>query len=185
METIEDYIVNRLFKEGCAVEGYSYNDISFGSNNSGQLNLITIHFNRPLNERLLKSVQNYTRDIFKAEHEGFQEYNPYHDPNVTDVACNYENFEDPSVLICLSNRIKRFINNRISKFKGYKVEYPAILLNNDDFMDKLEDVLEELLEEVLNYDTDLFDERLKVFSFKPSVCDKFSDYIYRKQNIEY
>ena len=185
METIEDYIVNRLFKEGLPAEGYSYNDISFDSRDLGKQNLITIHFNRPLNERLLKSVQNYTRDIFKAEHEGFQEYNHYHEPHVTDVACDYKNFDDPSILICLSQKIKRFINNRISKFEGYKVEYPAILLNNDEFMDVLEDVLEELLEEIVNYDEDLFDERLKTLAFKPSVCDKFSDYIYRKQNIEY
>lgn len=185
METIEDYIVNKLFEYRYSVEDYSYNDVLFESGAyKGESSLITIHFNNPINEKLLKSVQNYTRDIFKVEHEGFQEYNPYHDPNTTDVACDYDNFDDPSILICLSDGIKRYINKRISKF-GYKVEYSVIMLNNDDFMEYLEDILDEIVHftgEDYVFKYRFLSGEEYALSFKSSVCDKFSGYIWRKTN---
>lgn len=180
METIEDYIVNELFKQEFLVEEYSSNGVIFGSDkitlSSGNVGLIIIHFDNPISKKLLKPIQNYTKSMFEVKHEGFQDYNIYESPTMTDLTCYYDNFEDPSVLICLSDRIRNFINKRTSEFEGYQVEDSAVLLNNDDFMDVLEGILEDVLYEIENLSEEY------VFSFKHSICDEFSNYIWKRLN---
>lgn len=182
METIEDYIVNRLFKEGFQVEVYSSNGVVFGSDYSDHQNYIDIYFDNHIGEKIFKSIRNYTRDIFQVKNEGFKykDYTSFTSKDGTFLACDYKDFDNPSILICLSDKTRKYINKKISKYRGYKVEYPIELIYNDEFNDILEDVLDDILHNIVN----LLEEGV-VFSFKTSVCDKFSNYIWRRLNLEY